>query len=56
MSEDFIGIEDIVKELERAQENNYYGDITIRMRGGKIIPIIDLKKTKKLKPKNGGEQ
>lgn len=53
MKDDFIEIEDIVEELEKAQENNYYGDITIRLRGGKIIPIIDLKKTKKLKPKNG---
>ena len=56
MSADYIEIEDIIKELEDLQERGYYGDINIRMRGGKIIPIIDLKKTKKLKPMNGGEK
>lgn len=53
MSEDYIEIEDIVKELERARENNYYGTMKIRFRAGKIIPIVDLEKTKKLKPMNG---
>ena len=55
MKDDFIEIEDVAQELEELQEKKLYGDITIRMRGGNIIPIIDIKKTKKLKPKNGRE-
>ncbi len=53
MKDDFIELEDVVLEIKNLQDRKLYGDITIRMRGGNIVPLIDIKKTQKIKPKNG---
>ena len=49
-----ITIEDVTEEIKELMNRGHYGFITIKMKAGEIMPIIDIKKSKKLKPKNGG--
>jgi hypothetical protein len=50
---DSITLDQLMDEFREAKDRNFFGAITIKMKAGHIMPVIDFKKSKKIKPNNG---
>jgi hypothetical protein len=52
---DNITKDELMAEFGILEKQNHYGTVTVKMKAGKIMPMIDIKRSKKIKPKNGEE-